>query len=80
MVVVIAISSIAAFTLVNQSFVTAMSIFRLIIVIASAFLGLFGFFMSLFFIILYAANIRVLGVPYLNIAAEFNWQDIKKNL
>ncbi|QDQ02176.1 spore germination protein [Lysinibacillus fusiformis] len=80
MIVVIAISSIAAFTLVNQSFVTAMSIFRLIFVLASAFLGLFGFFMALFFLILYAANIRVLGIPYLNIAADLNWQDIKKSL
>ncbi len=80
MIVVIAISSIAAFTLVNQSFVTAMSIFRLIFVLASAFLGLFGFFMVLFFIILYAANMRVLGVPYLNVAAELDWADIKKSL
>lgn len=43
MIVIIAISSIAAFTLVNQAFVTAMSIFRLIIILFSAFLGLFGF-------------------------------------
>ncbi|SPU40557.1 spore germination protein XA [Lysinibacillus capsici] len=48
MIVVIAISSIAAFTLVNQSFVTAMSIFRLIIIMASAFFGLFGFLFPCF--------------------------------
>jgi len=71
MIVIIAISSIAAFTLVNQAFVTAMSIFRLIIILFSAFLGLFGFFISVFFIILYAANMRVLGVPYINFSADY---------
>lgn len=80
MIVVIATSSIAAFTLVNQSFVTTMSILRLIIILASAFLGLFGFFISVFFIILYTANLRVLGVPYLNMGADLDWQDIKKSL
>ncbi|MFJ6207181.1 spore germination protein [Lysinibacillus sp. NPDC092081] len=80
MIVVIATSSIAAFTLVNQSFVTAMSILRLIIILASAFLGLFGFFVSVFFILLYTANLRVLGVPYLSMGADLDWQDIKRSL
>jgi len=80
MIIVIAISSIAAYTLVNQSFVTAMSIFRLFVILLSAFFGLFGFFLSLFFILIYVANIRVLGVPYLNIGANLNWLDIQKSL
>jgi len=80
MIVVIATSSIAAFTLINQSIVSAMSIFRIIIIVASAFLGLFGFFISMFFILLYMANLRVLGVPYLSIGADLDWQDIKKSL
>lgn len=79
MVVVIAISSIASFTLVNQSFLTGMSIFRLLIIFGSAFLGLFGFFTVLYLIVLYVASIRVLGVPYLNITADLNWTDIKKS-
>lgn len=80
MIVVIAISSIAAFTLVNQSFVTAMSIFRLIIIMAAAFFGLFGFFVSIFFILLYTANIRVLGMPYINFGASFEKSNIGKSL
>ncbi|MGE7839520.1 spore germination protein [Lysinibacillus sp. NPDC093712] len=80
MIVVIAISSIAAYTLVNQSFVTAMSVFRLFVVLMAAFFGLFGFFLSLFFILIYVANIRVLGVPYLSLGADLNWTDIKKSL
>ncbi|WP_068982790.1 MULTISPECIES: spore germination protein [Lysinibacillus] len=80
MIVVIATSSIAAFTLVNQSIVSAMSIFRIISIVASAFLGLFGFFISMFFILLYMANLRVLGVAYLSMGADLDWQDIKKSL
>ncbi len=80
MIVIIAISSIAAFTLVNQAFVTAMSIFRLIIILFSAFFGLFGFFISVFFIIIYAANMRVLGVPYINFSADFEQGNIRKSL
>jgi len=80
MIVVIATSSIAAYTLINQSIVTAMSILRIIIILASAFFGLFGFFISVFFILLYTANIRVLGVPFLNMGADLDWQEIKKSL
>ncbi|MFC9539657.1 spore germination protein [Lysinibacillus sp. NPDC056959] len=80
MIIVIATSSIAAFTLVNQSFASAMSILRVIIILASAFFGLFGFFISVFFILLYIANLRVLGVPYLNMGANLDWPDIKKSL
>ncbi|MGE7113428.1 spore germination protein [Lysinibacillus sp. NPDC047702] len=80
MIVVIAISSIAAYTLVNQSFVTAMSIFRVIIILAAAFFGLYGFFIAIFFILLYTANLRVLGIPYLNLGADLDWQDMKKSL
>ncbi|WP_249664304.1 spore germination protein, partial [Lysinibacillus sp. D4B1_S16] len=39
MIVVIAISTIASFTLVNQSLVTSVSILRIAFILASAFLG-----------------------------------------
>ncbi len=49
MVVVIATSTVATFTLLNQSFVGAVSLLRFSSIIATAIFGLFGFFMSLFF-------------------------------
>lgn len=76
MVVVIAVSTIAAFTLVNQSLVTAISIVRIFFILMASVLGFFGVFLALFIVILYLANLRVLGVPYLNFAADFslkNW-------
>ncbi|MFF2753637.1 spore germination protein [Psychrobacillus sp. NPDC058041] len=80
MIVIIAISTIATFTLVNQSLVTAVSILRVIFILMTALFGLFGFFITFYFVLLYLANIRIFGVPYLNIAADLSWSTIAKTL
>ncbi|KOP78482.1 spore gernimation protein [Lysinibacillus sp. FJAT-14745] len=80
MIVVIAISTIASFTLVNQSLVTTISILRISFIFASAFLGLFGFFVSLYFTLLYLCNIRIYGYSYMNLATDLNWTTIKKSI
>ncbi len=80
MVVIMATSTIASFTLVNQSIVTAVSVLRVFSIILSTFFGLFGFFTSVFFIIIYLSKIRIFGVPYMNIATELNWATIAKSL
>lgn len=80
MVVVIAISTLASFTLVNSSLVTTASILRIFFILASSFLGLFGFFTALYFLIVYLANIRVFGVPYLSLGADLSWSTIKRSL
>ncbi len=80
MIVVIAISTIASFTLVNQSLVTTMSILRVAFIFASAFFGLFGFFISLYFTLLYLCNIRIYGYSYMNLATDLNWSTIKKSI
>lgn len=78
MVVIIALSVISTFTLVNQSFVSAVSMIRIFSIIATAFFGLFGFFVSFYFILLFLANVRVFGVPYLNVADDIKWSTIKR--
>lgn len=80
MIVVIAISTIATFTLVNQSLVTAVSIVRIILILITSILGLFGFFIALYFLLLYLSNIRIFGVPYMNIATDLSWSTIKRSL
>lgn len=80
MVVVIAISTIATFTIVNQSLLNTISVLRIIFVILTSFFGLFGFFVCIYALILYIANIRVFGVPYLNISTDLSWTTIKKSL
>ncbi|BDH61567.1 spore germination protein KA [Lysinibacillus sp. PLM2] len=80
MVVIIAISTIASYTVVNQSLETMISIIRIIFILVTAFFGLFGFFICLYLLILYVANIRVFGVPYLNLSADLSWTNMKKTL
>ena len=80
MIVIIAISTIATFTLVNQSFVTTISVMRISFIIVTSIFGLFGFFLSIYIMLVYVAGIRVFGVPYLSIAADLSWINIKKNL
>ncbi|WP_461202048.1 spore germination protein [Anoxybacillus sp. TBDG-1] len=63
--VVIATSVIATFTLVNQSLAGTVSMLRFIVLAASSMLGLFGFIASMFFLLIYAANLTSFGVPYL---------------
>ncbi|WP_368653866.1 spore germination protein [Ornithinibacillus sp. 4-3] len=78
MIVVIAISTIATFTLVNQSLVTAVSVVRFGSILLTGLLGLFGFFMSFYFLLVYLAGFRIFGAPYLEVAEQINWTNIKK--
>lgn len=80
MIVVIATSTIATFTLVNQSLVTAVSMLRISFILLTAFLGLFGFFMSAYFTLLFLSNVRIFGVPYMNMTTDLSWDSLKKTL
>ncbi|MFJ8257213.1 spore germination protein [Peribacillus asahii] len=80
MLVVIAGSSIATFTLVNQSLIGVISLFRLACILLSSFFGLFGFLFMVHFYIIFIANIRILGTPFLDITANLNIKNILKGL
>src|SRR5699024_2009238 len=56
MIVIIATSSVATYTLVSLSLHGVVSILRFFVVIFTAFFGLYGFFVSMFLIVLYGAN------------------------
>lgn len=80
MVVVIAISTIAGFTLVNQSLVGSVTLLRILFVILTSFVGLFGFFACIYFTIAYLSHLKVFGVPYLNVAADMSFSSILKTM
>lgn len=75
LLVVIALTAVASFTLVNQALVGAVSILRIVIIIMASFLGIFGFLVSVFAILIYMANIRSFGIPYLAPVSPFHFQD-----
>ncbi|MDN4492676.1 spore germination protein [Ureibacillus aquaedulcis] len=80
MVVVIALSTISSYSIVNQSLVTMVSILRITFILVTSLFGLFGFFICIYILLLYIANIRIFGTPYLDITADLSWQSIKKAL
>src|SRR5690625_4332753 len=80
MIVVISASSVATFTLVSMSLHGIVSILRICVIVSASFFGLFGFFVSLFLIILSIANVRSFGVSYLAIPENVNIKDILKSV
>ncbi|KGR78231.1 spore germination protein [Ureibacillus manganicus] len=78
MIVIIAISVVASYTIVNQSLVTMVSILRIAFILITAIFGLFGFFICIYLTILYIANMRIFGVPYLNVSVDLSWDNLKK--
>lgn len=76
LLVVIAITAVSSFTLVNQSLVGTVSIMRVAIIIAASLLGIFGFLISIFAILVYVAKIRSFGLPYLAPVSPFNFEDL----
>ncbi|SMF25548.1 GerA spore germination protein [Paenibacillus barengoltzii] len=75
LLVVIATTAVATFTLVNQSLAGAVSILRIGILIASSVLGVFGFILSVFVVLICLANLRSFGVPYLAPISPFTFRD-----
>lgn len=65
MIVIMASSVVAGFTLINQTLIGALTILRFFVLILSSLLGFFGFFLSIFFFGLYLSSIRIYGIPYL---------------
>lgn len=65
MIVIIATTTIATFTLVNQTLAGFVSIIRILLMIAASLFGLFGFFMGFYVLLLYAAWCKSFGKPFL---------------
>lgn len=64
-IVVIAISVLSTFTLVNQSLVNIVGLFRIFVLLISSILGLFGVLFSLLAMVLFLVNLRSFGTYYL---------------
>lgn len=71
-IVVVAISIISTFTLVNQPLGGTVSYVRIFNYTVSSLLGLAGFYLSLIFVIVYMANLKSFQIPYLAPFAPFH--------
>lgn len=73
--VVIAVSVIATFSLVNQSLSGTVSLLRAIILIVSSYLGIYGFFLCMFFLLIYLCRLTSFGMAYLEPIVSLRFRD-----
>ncbi|MDQ0350267.1 hypothetical protein J2R98_000070 [Alkalibacillus filiformis] len=71
-VVMVATSTVATFTIANQSLSGVVSLLRIFVLVIASFTGLYGFFVASFLLLIYMANLRSFNMPYLAPIAPFN--------
>jgi len=80
MIIVVATTGIATFTIPQYNLGQSVRLLRFPLMLASAFLGLFGLMTGLLAILLHLCSLRSFGVPYLSPLSPFNWQSFKDTL
>jgi hypothetical protein len=80
MLVVSATTAVATFTLVNQSLSGSVTVIRLYVLLCSSILGMFGFFLSMFSVVLYLSKLKSFGLPYMAPLSPFHLKDFIASL
>ncbi|MDQ8735918.1 spore germination protein [Paenibacillus sp. LHD-38] len=76
MLVMAAVTAVSTFTLVNQSLSGSVSIIRYLILICSSVLGIFGFFVGTFAVIIYLCTLESFGRSYLEPLAPLRFKQL----
>ena len=79
-VIIVAISAISNFTLPSTSIVNAARGFRFILILISAFIGLYGILLMTLCIWLHISSLRSFGIPYFSPFAPFDFKEQKDTL
>ncbi|WP_163100290.1 spore germination protein [Peribacillus alkalitolerans] len=80
MLVIIAITIISSYTLVNQSLSGNILILRFVILLISIMIGFYGFFLCVLFLTGYIVSLKSFNQPYISILANPNLGDLIKTL
>ncbi|WP_284641641.1 spore germination protein [Paenibacillus silviterrae] len=75
LLVVMAISAVSSFTLVNQSLSGTVSLLRVLIMIPSALLGVYGFFIAQLGILIYLCQLETFGLPYMEPVSSLRFKE-----
>ena len=76
MLVVAGTTAVATYTLINQSLGGIVSMARFFVLFLSSVLGLFGFFLGVFSIVLYLSRLQIFGLPYLAPISPLSLKDL----
>ncbi|PKR78095.1 spore germination protein [Halalkalibacillus sediminis] len=74
-IVIIATSTVASFTIANQSLTGVISVMRLFVALGASLAGMFGFLVTGFLVLIYVSNLRSFSLPYLAPVAPINFKD-----
>ncbi|GMK48770.1 spore germination protein [Paenibacillus glycanilyticus] len=80
MLVAAAITAVATFTLVNQTLSGTVSILRYFVLILSSMFGIFGFFVSVFLILIYMCSLETFNQNYMQPIAPIKWKGLVSGL
>lgn len=64
-VIVVALTAIASFTIPNEAFTSAFRLLKFFIILVCAFWGIYGFFLGMLLVMLHLASLESFSVPYL---------------
>ncbi|MEH7547412.1 MULTISPECIES: spore germination protein [Bacillaceae] len=79
MLVIVAITVISGYTLINQNIGGNIALLRMVVLLFSSFLGLFGFFIAFFLLLTHVVSLESFGQPYISFLSNPNRFDILKN-
>jgi len=79
-IIVIAITTIASFALPNNNMVLASRLVRILLIIATAVFGLFGFSLGWFILVTHLISLESFGVPYFAPFGPVRYGDMKDSL
>ncbi len=82
-VIVVALASVCSFLIPNDSLVSSFRLAKFLVIIASAFLGFYGFSLMLILITIHLCSLESFGVPYLYpfVSGEINhYSDFKDTI
>lgn len=65
-VIVVAFTAIASFTIPNETFLSAFRIIKYMILFLSAVLGLYGYILGIMLVLIHLADLKSFGIPYLS--------------
>ncbi|MFX3629004.1 MAG: spore germination protein [Ectobacillus sp.] len=75
LIVIIAVASVASYTLVNQSLISSVTILRFYSLLLSSFLGVYGFFLAMFSILIYLCRLESFKMAYLEPLVSLSFRE-----
>ncbi len=77
MIIILGVTAITTFLIPNYEITSAFTYFRIMIIILSAMLGLYGIMLGVIFLIIHLTRIKSFGIPYFAPAVDLVWSDLK---